>query len=536
MEIFETEVAVIGGGMTGVGVLRDLALRGVNAVLIEQFDLGHGTSTRNHGLLHSGGRYAVKDKEAAVESYQENLILKKTVPGSIEETGGLFVKVPDDPDDYVEKWVNACNTIGIPIEEVPLQIAFAEEPYLNRKAEVVYRIPDGAVDPFTMLVDVTADAVEKGARVLTYHEVTHIETTNAQVSYITVKDRYTGEEKQIHTKLVVNAAGPWSANIAKLANVPMKIINNKGMLTVLNNRINKQVINRLRMPGDADIFVPAHNVTIFGTTGINVEHPDDTSLQREEFEHMIMKGKDLIPTLPQIRMIRAFSGSRPLFQETESSDASGRNVTRGMALLDHEQRDGLKGFITITSGKLTTFRYMAEKTVDLVCEKLGITSNCQTAEVAVPHREAKQALENINLTPVAKKKLFSWAGVNASSIKANLLKDNSIVCECESVTWAEIESALPEKGQFNLGDIRRRTRLGMGPCQGTFCYRRAAAMAVEKGVATSDEAEIALQNGVEKRSKGMRVIATGSANKQLELMDGINYVSLGMKKGGETYV
>jgi len=80
MEVFETEVVVIGGGMTGVGILRDLTLRGINSVLIEQRDLGNGTSTRNHGLLHSGCRYAVKDKDAAIESYRENLILKKNDP------------------------------------------------------------------------------------------------------------------------------------------------------------------------------------------------------------------------------------------------------------------------------------------------------------------------------------------------------------------------------------------------------------------------------------------------------------------------
>ncbi|MDP4107631.1 MAG: FAD-dependent oxidoreductase, partial [Bacillota bacterium] len=98
VKMIETEVIVIGGGATGAGVLRDLALRGIKAILIEQQDLGHGTSTRNHGLLHSGARYAVRDEEAAIESYRENLILKRTIPGSIEQTGGFFAKVAEDED------------------------------------------------------------------------------------------------------------------------------------------------------------------------------------------------------------------------------------------------------------------------------------------------------------------------------------------------------------------------------------------------------------------------------------------------------
>lgn len=129
----ETQVIVIGGGVTGAGVLRDLAVRGIKAILVEQRDLGHGTSSRNHGLLHSGGRYAVRDEEAAIESYRENIILKKTVPGSIEQTGGLFVKVPEDDDDYVQKWVSACEKVGIPVKNIPLEQAFKDEPYLSKR-------------------------------------------------------------------------------------------------------------------------------------------------------------------------------------------------------------------------------------------------------------------------------------------------------------------------------------------------------------------------------------------------------------------
>ncbi|MCE7794225.1 anaerobic glycerol-3-phosphate dehydrogenase subunit A [Salipaludibacillus sp. CUR1] len=535
-EKFETEVVIIGGGMTGTGLLRDLALRGIKTILVEQFDLGHGTSTRNHGLLHSGGRYAVKDKEAAIECYRENIILKKTVPGSIEHTGGLFVKIPEDPDDYVNKWVNLCKETGIPVEEVSLEEAFRQEPYLNKRAEAVYRVPDASVDPFTMLTDVAADALNRGAGLLTYHTVSRIETKNAEVSYIVARDRYTGVEKEIHAPIIVNASGPWGAEIAKLAQIPLKVINNKGMLTVLNHRINKQVINRLRMPGDADIFVPAHDVTIFGTTGRNVEKPDDTSLEREEFEQMVEEGKALVPNLPDIRSIRAFSGSRPLFEEEGEKDLSGRNVTRGMALLDHEKREGLKGFITITGGKLTTFRYMAEKTADLICEKIGLHQGCLTHEIAVPPRQSKEFLKHPSLPALAKQKLCSWAGINSSQIHSNLEEDNRVVCECEQVTWAEIQVYLNQSNHFNLEDLRRRTRLGMGPCQGSYCYHRTAALAVEKEATSRKEAAEALTDGMDKRKKGMNVVADGATDRQLKMMEGVTAVSLGIKKGGKAHV
>ncbi|MEH7503099.1 anaerobic glycerol-3-phosphate dehydrogenase subunit GlpA [Neobacillus drentensis] len=534
----ETEVIVIGGGMTGAGVLRDLAFRGIKAILIEQQDLGHGTSTRNHGLLHSGARYAVRDEEAAIESYRENLILKKTIPGSIEQTGGLFVKVPDDDDQYIQKWLTSCEKVGIPVEEIPVAQALQQEPFLNKDLQAVYRVPDGAVDCFTMVVDVVADAVKHGAKALTYHEVVDVLTEQHRVIGVRVRDVFTGEKKDIFAQLVVNAAGPWGAEIAQLAGIPLRMINNKGLLAIFSHRINKQVINRLRMPGDADIFVPAHNVTIFGTTGMNVEDPNDFSLNRQELEGMLAEGKKLIPKINELRLIRAFSGSRPLYQESNVADASGRNVTRGVALLDHHKRDGLDGLVTITGGKLTTFRFMAEKTVDLICEKLGVRAKCTTDKEMVPHRNADEFFKEVDMAPAAKQKLFHWAGTKAKKIESALKEENSnfVVCECEQVTWAEIESVLPENGRFHLGDIRRRTRLGMGPCQGTFCNHRAAALAVEKGKTTIEEAEWALQNAVFERKKGMDVVATGETAKQLQLMETIYKVSLGLGEGDYQHV
>ncbi|RYL93084.1 anaerobic glycerol-3-phosphate dehydrogenase subunit A [Sporolactobacillus sp. THM7-4] len=534
----ETEVAVIGGGITGAGILRDLALRGIRAILVEQGDLGHGTSTRNHGLLHSGCRYAVRDPEAAIESYHENLILKKTIPGSIEKTGGLFVKVPGDDDAYVDKWLASCHKLGIPVEEVPLSQVFREEPYLNKKAEAAYRVPDGAIDDFTLLIDVINDAVAHGAKTLTYHEVTEVLTEQDHVTGIHVRDRHSGEETDIHAQIVINAAGPWGMNIARMAGVPLKILNNKGMLVVFSHRFNKHVINRLRMPGDGDIFVPAHDVTIFGTTGKNTDDPNDFSLDRKEMEDMLAVGEALIPSIHRMRLIRAYSGSRPLYQKNGGHGSNGRDVTRGMALIDHGERDGLNGLITITGGKLTTFRLMAEKTVDLVCQKLDVHSPCRTREEVLPDRRVSDSFSKANLAPAARHKLMSWAGVRAPKFDAALQNEegSQVVCECEQITWAEIETAIPNKGGFDLGDIRRRTRLGMGPCQGTFCNFRAAALAVEQGRADIKEANCALLGGITERQKGMGVVAIGETAKQLQMMQTLYQVSLGFKKEGNQHV
>src|SRR5213075_1079916 len=104
----ETEVLVVGGGSTGAGVVRDAAMRGFSTALVERGDLAEGTSGRFHGLLHSGGRYVVKDPVAADECVAENAILRRLIPDCIEDTGGLFVTTPDDDEAYADRFLEGA--------------------------------------------------------------------------------------------------------------------------------------------------------------------------------------------------------------------------------------------------------------------------------------------------------------------------------------------------------------------------------------------------------------------------------------------
>ena len=97
----QTEVVIIGGGATGAGIARDLSLRGIPCLLVEKGDFTSGASGRNHGLLHSGARYAANDAEAARECAQEGALLKRLAPQCIQDTGGLFVAVAGDDERFV---------------------------------------------------------------------------------------------------------------------------------------------------------------------------------------------------------------------------------------------------------------------------------------------------------------------------------------------------------------------------------------------------------------------------------------------------
>ena len=127
----ECEVLVLGGGSTGVGVARDAAMRGFSTVLVERGDLATGTTGRFHGLLHSGGRYAVKDPQAARECIAENIVLRRIAADCIEDTSGLFVTTPIDDPDYADRFIRGCQDTGIPVEEISVAEALRREPRLN---------------------------------------------------------------------------------------------------------------------------------------------------------------------------------------------------------------------------------------------------------------------------------------------------------------------------------------------------------------------------------------------------------------------
>jgi glycerol-3-phosphate dehydrogenase len=157
----EFDVLVIGGGATGGGTALDLALRGLRVALIERADLTDGTSGRYHGLLHSGGRYAVRDPQSARECIAENRILRRIIPHAIEDTGGFFVTTPDDDPAYAATWLAACRACGIEAEEVPVTEALRQEPTLNPRILRAFRVPDAACDSFDVL---TALARSRAAR------------------------------------------------------------------------------------------------------------------------------------------------------------------------------------------------------------------------------------------------------------------------------------------------------------------------------------------------------------------------------------
>ena len=164
MRRLEADVVVVGGGSTGAGVVRDVAMRGYKAVLVDRVDLAQGTSGRFHGLLHSGGRYVVSDPHSATECAEENTILTRIQANSIEKTGGLFVVAPGDDPTYAEGFLAACEATKVPATEISVARALKREPRLNPGITRAFEVQDGSVDGWQMVWGAAASAKEYGRR------------------------------------------------------------------------------------------------------------------------------------------------------------------------------------------------------------------------------------------------------------------------------------------------------------------------------------------------------------------------------------
>jgi glycerol-3-phosphate dehydrogenase len=267
-----------------------------------------------------------------------------------------------------------------------------------------------------------------------------------------------------------------------------------------------------------------------GTTSSAAAKPDDFEPATEEVLELIRVGQELFENLTHFRLLRAYTGTRPLY--CADPNAPGREISRNFVIIDHAT-EGLNGLVSIVGGKLTTYRLMAEKITDIICSKMSVTKKCRTAEENLIEEPSQELAD-------AAKRFFPAYGVElaASRLGPRLsdtlerIRENpdkkQLVCECELVTLAEVETVAAENTTFSMSDIRRRTRMGMGTCQGTYCGLRGVGTMVTNDLLQSASAAELLQEFLESRWHGIRPILWGQQIREVELTRGIYGASLNM--------
>ncbi len=368
---------IIGAGFTGCALAYDLALRGFAVTVVDRGEICNGTSGRTHGLLHSGARYCINDPEAARECIEENIILRRIARQCIEFNQGIFLAITDEELEFKDEFHIGAEEAGIPNRWMDRKEILSLEPAVNPAVLGGFEVPDGSFDPLRLALAFAASAKNRGAKFLSFQEVEAIHVDgNSAVDFILVVDRTTGQKTNIHADVFINACGAWAGRVACLAGVNVPVIPCPGVMVAFAKRMTDRVVNRLSLPGDGDIIIPQRRMSVIGTTSFEVSDADYIPVDHEQVKTMVDRAVEMIPAIKDAGIRASYMSARPLIQT--GSDA--RSLSRTFKCFDHLADNNLHGFVTITGGKATTCRVMAEKTADVVCNQIGINSPCRTAE------------------------------------------------------------------------------------------------------------------------------------------------------------
>ena len=384
------DIVIIGGGASGLGAAVDAASRGYSTILFEQYDFAKGTSSRSTKLVHGGVRYLQQGNiKLVMEALRERGLLKQNAPHLVKNQSFIVPNYKWWEGPYygfglkVYDWMSGSLGLGtsewLSTEEV-LKLA----PTLDTeglRGGVLYH--DGQFDDARLAVNLAQTAASAGATILNYCNVTGFLKTNNQIAGVQVKDQLSGQEYEVQAKVVINATGVFSDAIQHMDDPsrPASISPSQGIHLVLDKSF---------LPGEAAIMIPHtddgrvlfavpwHNKIIVGTTDTPVDHisPEPVAL-KEDVDFILHHAARYLtkdPTRTDIKSV--FAGLRPLVKSSARKTAE---ISR-----DHQVTVSASGLVSILGGKWTTYRKMAEDTVNTAAVNAQLLyRECVTASLNI---------------------------------------------------------------------------------------------------------------------------------------------------------
>lgn len=482
------DVVIVGGGINGVGIARDCALRGISCLLVEKGDFSAGTSGASSGMIHGGPRYMLSNIGVTKLACLDSGYIQKTAPhllfripflypvyhkGKSKWTTRLYLEAVEAFFSAYDQFVPLKN--GKKHTRLSPQEVIALEPNIPQEdlaGGVTF--DEWGIDVARLCVINAVDAVENGAVVLNHTKVTSVNQEKNRVTGITLKDTITGEEKTLSCRILVNATGPWSPHFAKLFGGRIQLRGGKGIHITFDRRLFNMAIVSQAIDGRELFIMPYENTTILGTTDDDYFGDlDDQRCLDDEISYLLEAIEPVFPAIRQARMTAAWSGVRPTLYGRGQYES---DLSREHKIVDHAQADGIEGVVSLIGGKLASYRIMAEETTDWIAAKLAVNQACQTHVRALPGGDSLPNTVELSqayaLDPYTVSRLVYRHGSRALRI-LDAIKDNpeqgALVCSCEPVTYAEIDYVIQNEMARTVSDVRRRTRLTQGPCQGTDC-------------------------------------------------------------------
>ncbi|MHA1484369.1 MAG: FAD-dependent oxidoreductase [Candidatus Thorarchaeota archaeon] len=523
------DVVVIGGGSTGTAVARDCTMRGLKTLLLERDDIASATVGTCAGMISSGLKYM--DEPKIVDMCSDEVVHFKRIARHIIEKNPILTPLLEMSDlssggNFAEEYSKRAATRDVPpVLFLTPEDSLKIEPMLNPDLIASLYFEEYFIDPFALCMLQALDAKQHGADIKTYCEVTDILTKKGSVTGVQYFNRITDKMESAKTKNVINAAGPWAHKIAALAGAKLELRLNKGAHVILDRRIVNVGVFAKAIEGRIIYLLPHENTVLLGTTALDTwEDPDTLVASQDEIEYLLKSMEWVIPSIRDARIIRTMEGVRPLIPIWKIPEG---DVTRGYEIIDHEL-EGVSGLISFAGGKLVMCRHMAEAATDLVCKNLGIETECGTHSEPLPGNSGDVdilALANeYRVSQHTVERMRARRGTETAKI-LELTRDHpewkTTICTCEPVIEAELRYAIRKTFPQTLNDLRRRLRLGTGPCQGTFCTFKAAAILAEELELNGEDFQLEIVDFLAERWKGKRQSIRGEQIAQEELTQGI---------------
>ncbi|MCU0494425.1 MAG: FAD-dependent oxidoreductase [Chloroflexaceae bacterium] len=472
------DMLVIGGGASGAGVVLDAASRGLKVALVERNDFSEGTSSRSTKLIHGGVRYleiAVKKLDRVQlnlvrDALHERATMLKNAPHLSHAVWLLTPLYKAWEVPYYFTGLKMYDALAGKVKLEPSRFVSRKEtlerfPTLRPmalKGSVAYQ--DGQFNDSRYNVEMVLTAVQHGAVVLNYAEVTALHKTNGRLSGATVCDRLAGKEVEVRAKVIVNTTGPFSDGIRTLddPNTPPLLKASSGIHLVVDKKYSPPNAGML-IPRTEDgrvLFVlPWMGGTLIGTTDDPAPIIDHPPVKEDEITYVLRQVKPYLGSIPREAVLSAWSGLRPLVARKGADTAK---LAR-----DHLIQESDAGLLTLTGGKWTTYRKMAMDLVDYAVRKFGLQAGpCRTEQLPLvggqgfdPQGATKLMQQGV-AAPVAKH-LHENYGSKARDVLT--LASNGYSQQL-AAPWPNIEAeviyaARNEMARSPMDVLSRRTRL-----------------------------------------------------------------------------
>jgi len=476
----EFDVVIIGGGITGVGCALDAASRGLSVALFEQRDISSGTSSRSSKLIHGGLRYLEQLHFGLVrEALHERGLLHQTLAPH------LVWPVPFVYPIEHRIWERVYMTAGIALYDALAKLGGSKLPYQwhlsNKELRRVFpgikkdafiggiRYYDAGTDDARYTLAVARTAVGEGARILSSTRVTGLLRDGDRVTGVTAVGLESGRLIETRAKVVINATGVWTDSVERLAgDVHTDVTASKGIHIVIpRDRIDSAVGFITKTKTSVLFLIPHDDFWIIGTTDtpwdLDLAHPAASRTDIDYVLHQVNKVVEIPITHADI--VGVFAGLRPLVMGSAESTAQ---LSREHSITEPEP-----GLITIAGGKFTTYRVMAEDTVDRACETVGIDAPPTTTDQiplvgAVGYRSLKRNKEALaaryGLPHTQIDRLLHRYGGEIERVLGQAADDPALLETLPSGSYlaAEVLFAVEHEGALHLDDVlTRRTRLSI---------------------------------------------------------------------------